>query len=75
MMHVDVDKHSVESGENLFALRLKGFGEWNVRGDRKQCLVVDLRLNPVHQEVYVLGGGQVNGFFILDSVLKRDMKC
>ena len=70
MMHVDVDKNSVESGENLFALRLKGFGEWNVRGDWEQCLVIDLRLNPVHEEVNVLGGRQVHGFFILDSVLK-----
>ena len=36
VMNVDVNKDSVEPGQNLLALWLEGLREWNVRGDRKQ---------------------------------------
>ena len=36
VMNVDVNKDSVEPGQNLLALRLEGLREWNVGGDRKQ---------------------------------------
>ena len=41
VMNVDVNKDSVEPGQNLLALWLEGLREWNVRGDRKQLTVMN----------------------------------
>jgi len=49
MVNIDVNKDSVEPSEDLFALRLKSLRKGNVCGDGEQRLVVDLRLDPIHQ--------------------------
>ena len=45
------------------------FWERYVRGDREEGLVIDHGLHPVHQEGDILRGGQVNGLFVLHTVL------
>jgi len=70
-MNVDVNKDSVEPGQDLLALWLEGLREWNVRGDRKQRLVIDLGLYPVHEERDVLRGGQLHRLLVLDPVLPQ----
>ena len=45
-------------------------GEGDVGGDGEERLVVDLRLDPVHEEGDVLGRGQVDRLLVLHSVLK-----
>jgi len=71
MMDVDVYEHSVQSGQDLLALWLESFGERNVRGDRKQHLVIDLRLDPVHQQGDVHGSREVGGLLVLAPVLPQ----
>ena len=87
VMNVDVNKDSVEPGQNLLALWLESFGERNVRRDRKQLeyklieirivtttthhLVIDLRLDPVHQERDVLRSREVGWLLVLGPVLPQ----
>ena len=65
MVDVDVDKDTVKPGQYLFAHGLERFGEWHVSGDWEDIFIVDLRLNPIHQEIDVL---KMNGCSVSKNV-------
>jgi len=71
VMNIDVNKHAIQASQDLFALRLKSLREGNIGGDRKQIFIVYLGLDPVHQEGYVLGRGEVGGLLILSAILPQ----
>ena len=53
-MNVYVDEHPVEPCENLFVDRSECFGKGNIILHRKNGLIIDLTLYPIHQMGYVL---------------------
>ena len=54
VMNVYVDEHPVEPCENLFVDRSECFGKGNIILHRKNGLIIDLTLYPIHQMGYVL---------------------
>ena len=50
------------------------FGEGDVGGDGEERLVVDLRLDPVHEEGDVLGCWKVDWLLVLHSVLHTELR-
>jgi len=42
VVDVDVDKHAVQSGQDLLALGLERLGEGDVCGDREQIFIINL---------------------------------
>jgi len=69
-----MDEDPVQPGQDLLALGLEGLGEGDVGGHRKESLVIDLGLDPVHEEGDVLGGRQVHWFLVLHSILPQVFK-
>jgi len=69
VVNIDMDKDSIESGQDLLALRLETLGKGDICCDRKQLLVVDLRLHPVHEERDVLRGWKMNWFLVFHPIL------
>jgi len=69
VVNIDMDKNSVKSGQDLLALRLETLGEGDICCDRKQLLVIDLRLHPVHEERNVLRSWEMNWFLVFHPVL------
>ena len=59
MRVVDVRINSEQALENDLDDCLKVSGEWNAKGARENLLVVELVLNPRHEEVDVLAGGDL----------------
>ena len=69
MVHVDVDKDPVEPRQDLLAHGVEVLREGDVRRDGEDGLVVDLALDPVHEEADVGVGGEVDGLLVPHAVL------
>lgn len=54
---VDIDMHenAKQSSQNLLAKRREGFGKWHVGRHGEERFIVDLILDPVHQQFNVPG--------------------
>ncbi len=68
VVNVDVDKDAKEAREDLLAGGHKGLGKGHVALGGKERLIVDLRLDPVHQQADVLVGGQGHWLLVGDAV-------
>lgn len=64
MMNVNVDKYAKKPTEKLLAHGLKILGKRHADRDRKQTLVVDLLLDPVHEQRNVLGRRQMRRLLV-----------
>lgn len=62
VMDVYMHKYPKQSRQDLPAEWRKGLGKRHVRCDRKDVLIVNLWLCPVHQQLYVAGSWQLSGF-------------
>jgi len=71
MMDVYMHKDSVEPGEYLLALGLECLGKGNVCRDGEKMLVIDLGLDPIHQQRHVFCGWEVGRLFVLFSILPQ----
>lgn len=71
VMNVYVDEHPVEPCENLFVDRSECFGKGNIILHRKNGLIIDLTLYPIHQMGYVLVSWKFGWPFELLSVLPK----
>ena len=69
MMNINMNKHPVQPGQDLFTLWLEGFRKGYVCGDWKQVFIIDLPLNPVHEQADIFWGGQLDWFLKLYSIL------
>lgn len=56
VMYVDVDEDTVQPHEDLATEGREALWEWQVSGTGEQRLVVDLRLDPVHQVADIVFG-------------------
>lgn len=68
VVNVHVDKDAKETGEDLLAGGDKGLWKGNIALGGKEILIVNLRLDPVHQQANVLVGGQWDGLLVGDAV-------
>lgn len=68
MMNVDMDKDTKEAGQDLLAGRQERFGEGHIGLGGKEWLVVDLRLDPVHQQADVLVRRQRHRLLVGDAI-------
>lgn len=59
-----MNKNTKQSTENLLANGLEILGKRNANSDGKNALVVDLLLDPVHEQSDVLGRGQMRGLLV-----------
>lgn len=71
VVNIHVDKHTIQTSQDLLALRLKSLREGDISSDRKQIFIIDLGLDPVHEESNVLRGREVSGLLILGAVLPQ----
>ena len=70
-MYINMNKHSVQPGQDLFTLWLEGFWKGYVSCDWKQVFIIDLPLNPVHEQANIFWGGQLYRFLELYAILKN----
>lgn len=71
MVNVHVNEYSEEAIEKLLADGQEVLGKGRAHGDGKHALVVDLLLDPVHEQADVLGRRQMRGLLVVLRVLPK----
>lgn len=69
VVDINMNKNSVEPSQNFLALWLETLRERDICCDWKQLLVINLRLDPIHQQRDILGSWKMNWFLVLHPIL------
>lgn len=68
VMNIDVDKDAMQSRQYFAAMPIEVLGKREIGRAWKQCLIIDLALDPIHQMADVFACGQWRRLTILVAV-------
>lgn len=74
VMNVHMHKYSVQPRKDFTAVWGKILWKWKIRCAWKQCLIINLILNPVHQMRNIFSSWKWRGFLVFMSISPEVLK-